>query len=326
MRPFDARLLEILSTETAYEQKLKQDPQERDRFSLLVRQAPGKQVRTQLKDPVTLSRILRYVPWPLHRHSLVEMTYVASGSARITIGGQLLVLHQGDLFLPNQYSELSMDPLGERDILLNFILKPQFVEDVCVRMNSGTILSDFMMETLRGNISWNRYLHFDCPKELPVHNLIEAMAYAAFPWLDDENIACGSDPDPRATSDLMVVLFRVLTRSLGALKGTSPANFDEVIRQVIGNYITEHYRTASLRELARMVNQSESALSRRIKAVFGLTFKELLMQARFDRAVVLLQQTKLPVTAIAEAVGYENTSFFYRRFRQLYGISPKEFR
>ncbi len=75
-----------------------------------------------------------------------------------------------------------------------------------------------------------------------------------------------------------------------------------------------------------MLNQSESALSRQIKRITGKTFKELLQLRRFEQAEYLLRSTALPASDIAMAVGYENTSYFYRRFRELYGMSPKEFR
>ena len=75
-----------------------------------------------------------------------------------------------------------------------------------------------------------------------------------------------------------------------------------------------------------LVHMSESSLSRQIKELFGYNFKDLLLQQRFERAKRLLEQTDLPIADIAQTVGYENTSFFYRRFRELYGISPKSFR
>ena len=53
---------------------------------------------------------------------------------------------------------------------------------------------------------------------------------------------------------------------------------------------------------------------------------ELLLQKSFNSAVVLLRETDLPVSAIISAVGYENTSYFYRMFTQRYCVSPKKYR
>ena len=44
------------------------------------------------------------------------------------------------------------------------------------------------------------------------------------------------------------------------------------------------------------------------------------------QAAYLLSSTTLPVADIIESVGYDNTSYFYRKFKEKYGMSPKEYR
>lgn len=39
-----------------------------------------------------------------------------------------------------------------------------------------------------------------------------------------------------------------------------------------------------------------------------------------------LSGTKLSVSDIIMAVGYENTSYFYRAFSEMYGVTPREYR
>ena len=67
-------------------------------------------------------------------------------------------------------------------------------------------------------------------------------------------------------------------------------------------------------------------LSREIRRRTGKTYKELLQEKRMQQAVYLLTNSKIPVTDIIESVGYDNTSYFYRKFRERYGMSPKEYR
>lgn len=50
------------------------------------------------------------------------------------------------------------------------------------------------------------------------------------------------------------------------------------------------------------------------------------MERRLQQAAYLLANTKLPAEDILHAVGYENSSFFYRKFREKYQKSPREFR
>lgn len=326
-RPFDPELLAILKTEIEFEHRVRCDPTAKADYEKRLMSHSGQQgVYELLTDPVTVTRNLRYVPCPAHRNYYVELHYVVSGMERITVAGREICLYPGDIFIPNQYTVFSMRELQEDDIVLSFIIQPRFFEDMCMRLQTNTLLRDFMIDALRREVSWNRYLHFRDPDDLVILNLIEAMAYAAFPYLNGENIQTGSDSAPEVTYQLMAALFNALARSMGSLEETSSTNFMEVIRQTTSNYLGKQYKTASLRELAEILNQSETTLSRQIKLVFGVTFKELLLQKRFDRALQLLSQTNLPITDVAIAVGYENTSFFYRRFKELYHISPREYR
>ena len=67
-------------------------------------------------------------------------------------------------------------------------------------------------------------------------------------------------------------------------------------------------------------------LSRMIKKETGFTFQELLMRKRFQKAVMFLIETELPVEEIAVNIGYENHSYFYRQFKARYGMTPNQYR
>ena len=53
---------------------------------------------------------------------------------------------------------------------------------------------------------------------------------------------------------------------------------------------------------------------------------ELLQEKRMNQARYLLAHTKLSVNQIIALVGYENNSYFYRKFREKYGETPKDYR
>lgn len=327
MRQIDPGILAILKTETGFETALRTCPEARRRFEEdALRDSGRPEVYEAVKDTVAVGRVSRYAAWPPHRTHLIEISYMVCGECRVTVAGQEITLRQGDIFIPNQYTVFSRAPLGEDDIMVCFVVKPRFLEDVCLELRADSPLTEFMLDTLRQEVCWNRYLHFTGVDDIAVTDLIETMLYAAFPYLSNENIRCGSVPEPKLTVYLLTCLFMSLSRNLETLSAASGANYDELIRQAVRAYIGTEYKTGSLKELAARLRQSESSLSRQVKALFGFTFKELLLQKRFERAVKLLEQTDLPVSSIAEAVGYENTSFFYRRFRALYGISPKDYR
>ena len=67
-------------------------------------------------------------------------------------------------------------------------------------------------------------------------------------------------------------------------------------------------------------------LSNYIKKQTGHTFTQLVQDQRLMYAGSLLRNTDIPVAETANMAGYENVSFFYKKFLEKYGCSPKEYR
>ena len=327
MREFDKALLSLLKTEMTGETKLRTDPDERSSYMRSIEKGSASpSPYRQLHNPVSIGRQPRYVEFPEHRDFMLQVCHMVSGSAKIHINGQDMVLEAGDFFIPNQYTPYSRDALGEDDIMVSFMIKPQFIEEAITKLHGDTILSSFLMDYLKKNIIWNNYLHFSGIEDISVQNTVESMLHVAFPYINEEIIGTGITSESELIKTMMMTLLALLSRNLDTIRTDGPLDYDEVIGAAVESYITNEYSTASLAELSAMVNQSESSLSRQIKRIFGMTFKELLLKRRFERAKVLLSQTNLPIADIAFAVGYENTSYFYRKFKEIYNESPREYR
>jgi AraC-like DNA-binding protein len=61
-------------------------------------------------------------------------------------------------------------------------------------------------------------------------------------------------------------------------------------------------------------------------AAHGLTYKQLIHQARFNRAVSLLLKRDSQIREIADELGYSHAAHFIRAFRSWTGLSPSEYR
>ena len=84
--------------------------------------------------------------------------------------------------------------------------------------------------------------------------------------------------------------------------------------------------TYQLSDLAKENGYDLYQLSRLIKNVTGRTYTQLLQEKRLKQAVFLLENTRLSITDVSLDVGYSNFSYFYKIFREKYGMSPKQFR
>lgn len=95
----------------------------------------------------------------------------------------------------------------------------------------------------------------------------------------------------------------------------------------VTKYVTEnHAQEISLRMVAELVGMSESAFSRFFARATGNGFSRFLNRVRVARACELLATSDMPVTEICYHVGFNNVANFNRRFRELKGVTPRDYR
>jgi len=85
-------------------------------------------------------------------------------------------------------------------------------------------------------------------------------------------------------------------------------------------------RAWTLAELGRRAHLSPEHLSREFKRAFGLAPMEYLARHRLERAAARLVSGDEPLAHIGQSVGYDDASYFARRFQKQFGMSPREYR
>ena len=93
------------------------------------------------------------------------------------------------------------------------------------------------------------------------------------------------------------------------------------------SYITENYREPlSAEALAEQLGMSLSKFSRFFRKTTGNSFTDFVSRIRINKACQLLMNTDQYVTNVCYDVGFHNVANFNRRFLQVKGVTPKEFR
>lgn len=82
----------------------------------------------------------------------------------------------------------------------------------------------------------------------------------------------------------------------------------------------------TLSELSAETYVSPAHLTRTFAKCLGLPPIHYLSRLRAERAAVMLARTDDAVAAIGAAVGWPDPPYFSRRFRALFGVSPREYR
>ena len=92
-------------------------------------------------------------------------------------------------------------------------------------------------------------------------------------------------------------------------------------------YLTEHYsEDFSMADVAARLGMTESSFSRYFRRATGNSFTDFVNRLRINRACQLLMETDRYITNVCYDVGFNNVANFNRRFLQIKGMTPKEFR
>jgi len=98
------------------------------------------------------------------------------------------------------------------------------------------------------------------------------------------------------------------------------------LKEIIIFIQTEYYNSITLEEIAKKANLSTYHFCKFFKKVIGCTFTKYLARIRIDKAKELLLTENLTATTIAYRVGFDNLGYFFRKFKELTGLSPREFK
>ena len=281
----------------------------------------------------------RFVYFPPHSHNYIEMVFVLSGHLTTTIDyARTLVLSEGDILLMNQKTVHDIRPCGEEDLAVNFMILPEFFRRSIVRLDEKNLMRDFLISTLMQAEGMKKpvpagaaalegkrkaadqaagdFLLFHAKGIIPVENLIENLLW---------NILISQKGMSTISQTTMELLFMNLSALSSDVRAADEGSWKDTVMTVL-EYIDTHYTDGTLEEAAAMTGYTTYSLSRLLKSRAGSNFKQLLQDRRLQQAAYYLENTPLPISRIIEKIGYENSSYFYRVYKDYYGISPREYR
>lgn len=260
----------------------------------------------------------RFVHFPAHRHNYVEMVYMCAGSTvHIINGTEKILLQEGDLLLLNQNVTQEILPASENDIAVNFIILPEFFDYAMKMIGSDNVLYNFVISSLSSDNSLSSYLHFRVKDVLPVQNLLENMIWT---------IKKSPSAFHTITKVSMGLLFLNLLDFSDTINLGHENQYEQRLVFSVLKYIDTYYVAGTLEDFCRENHLKTYTVSRLLKKHTSMTFKDLLKERKLQQAAYLLKNTTLSTEAVFHVIGYENSSFFYKIFREKYGKSPKEFR
>lgn len=100
----------------------------------------------------------------------------------------------------------------------------------------------------------------------------------------------------------------------------------QLLREIVeylGDHCTEKLRLA---DVAAQFGLSPQYFCSFFKENSGRTLIQHINFLRIERASRLLRETDQPILDISLSVGFENVSYFIKRFREVYSCTPTDYR
>lgn len=269
-------------------------------------------------DRITLTRQNRHSIVPLHRHEYIEMNYVYAGRATSRIDGTDVELAEGDVSLLGTGVVHTVLPLGDDDVLLNFLMPQQLLESLLTRVTpaDGDVAA-ILWHSMNRQRDHDRYLVVHTAPSDAFKGLVERICCE---YLGDQ-----LDGDV-ATDCYLTLIFVELARCWQLQVEVASRRREHVFVTEILRYVKRNCTTCTLTSVARHFGYNPSHLSRMISVKTGRTFKEHLTEARLERVATLLKTSDQPISTVAAACGWHSQTVFYQKFRDRYGCTPREYR
>ncbi len=269
----------------------------------------------ELGKLITMRRHTRFVDFPQHSHDYIELVYMCEGKTTHIVDGKAIELSKGELLFLGQGTCHSIEKAEENDIAVNFIILPHFFADILPAISDEeTPLKSFLIDCLCGKNESNGFLYYKVSSITEIQNLMENLLL----------LIVGDAPNKRKQIQMtMALLLMQLLLNTETLVGKTRE--DEAVFKLL-DYIETNYVNGSLKEAAQVLHYDICWLSREIHKKTGKTYTQLIQDKKLSQAAFLLKNTKLSIADIAVAVGYENTSYFYRKFSSCYGMLPRKYR
>ena len=253
----------------------------------------------------------------MHGHHFSELVVVLSGLGRHVTEAESYPICRGDVFVLNGQTAHAFEDSSQLRIC-NIMYDPDQL--IWPHQNLHTVpgyQALFMLEPLyRNNSCFGGKLQLGEAELNTVILLLDALKYEQRAQL-------------QGYQSLLAAYFMQLVVLLSRYYSASPARPTQAILRLadVLSYLENNtHRSLELTELAGRANLSKNQFLRVFKKAFATTPITYIANRRIQKAQKLLETTLLPVSQIAFDTGFMDSNYFSRRFRQVVGQSPRDYR
>ena len=246
-----------------------------------------------------------------HWHPEIEILYITEGEMTVNVSNEKCTLCAGDILFVNP-QELHSLLVSECQVEYYAAV---FFPSLFQFKGNHFLEQEFTLPVINGGLQFPRMI---CPDTQNYH-LIHPIIHRMF---------CEDIQSKALVYADLTMLFCILLEHSFMKKTSNRMEYKhlETVKICI-EYMEENYaKKITLADLAGAVHMSTNYFCRYFKRHTGISPFTQLNYIRVKGATVLLLEGDESVVSVAEACGYENVSFFIRKFKEIMGCTPSVYR
>lgn len=253
---------------------------------------------------------------PYHWHPELEIITVEAGHVSLTIADRIYEGAHGDVFFVAGEELHEIRAAGRENQFLSFVFAADFLQFARTDQTETELLAPLA----EGRLRFATCLRAGEPGQREVRTLLAQIVQACLTQRPGSQLA--------VKAALLGIVAVCAQNGLLAGRRMRPgADYKaRQLKEIVG-YLGAHFtEPLTLPAVAARFGLSPQYFSTFFRENFGRTFTQHVNSLRIEQAARLLRETDLPVMEIAFNVGFDNFSYFIKRFREVYGASPSHYR
>ena len=256
--------------------------------------------------PVAITENTEHFDTSPHIHGEIEMLYIRSGNAEITVSDRRYEVSAGELVIVN--------PMDVHSIKAD---RSSPYHQRCICFDPSLIMDKRLREDLvSGDNRITEFLSASCEKICEVASLFDSLF---------DSVDSNSEELFLESVAYVSLIFAHLKKS-GLIISKDGSKKRSLFVKKVQEYLSEHFNEQiTSHDVSRELFYNQSYFCRLFRENYGISFLEYLMLYRISNAKLMLSSENVRISDVAERVGFLDASYFSRCFKKIVGKSPVEY-